>query len=240
MGNTFSAPGVRIVCAKARKSLSWRTPPDETGGGEPVLSGPDSVVPALMPYTVPRLQGVVPLTLTDVGPSNPAVVTQGAAAAGPSSAPAPAALLELTRRGDAEALAAHLDRQGAAPALGGLLHAASEEGHEHVLDVLLQAGASAADTDEDGQTALHVAVANGHVEAAEHLSREDPCLEMGVLDKYLMTPLHLACEDGLPDMVAMLLSRGGDTLVAARSPPISPDTGSDRMAKRFSAPSWQR
>ena len=249
MGNMLSRPNLRVVCAKGRKPSRRRTPPGEMSNGEQVLSVPngdpvpyavpllqdvagdgptlaDLQRPAAGPSSVPAPQAVPPLR--DVAAAGPRALTdvQGPAAAGPSSAPAPHALVELARKGDVKALVALLDRHGTVPVLGGLLHAASEEGHEHVIDVLLMAGVSAAETDEDGQTALHVAVANGHVEAAERLSRADPCLEMSVLDNYLMTPLHLACEDGLPDMVAMLLSRGGDTLVTARSPQPSPETGS--------------
>ena len=51
-------------------------------------------------------------------------------------------------------------------------------------------------------------MANGHVEAAERLSRDEPCLEMQVADKFMMTPLHLACEDGLPEMAAALVEGG--------------------------------
>ena len=223
MGNTLSAPSLRVVCAKGRKPSPGRAPPEEkTSGGDKVPSVPDGD-PAPVPYTAPPAQDVAGSGYRK-GPA--ATGLEVPAAAGPSTPPASQQLVELARRGDAKALAALLDRRGAAPALGGLLHAASEEGHEHVINVLLMAGVSAAEVDEDGQTALHIAVANGHVEAAERLSRADPCLEMGVLDKYLMTPLHLACEDGLPDMVAMLLSRGGDTLVVARSPQQpSPETG---------------
>jgi ankyrin repeat protein len=219
MGNMLSAPSLRVVCAKGRKPSPRRTPPKEKTSDDKVLSVPDGD-PALVRYTVPPAGSG-----SRKGPA--ATDLEVPAAAGPSTPRASQQLVELVRRGDTKALAALLDRRGAAPALGGLLHAASEEGHEHVINVLLMAGVSAAEVDEDGQTALHVAVANGHVEAAERLSRADPCLEMGVVDKYLMTPLHLACEDGLPDMVAMLLSRGGDTLVVARSPQPSPDTGGD-------------
>ena len=223
MGNTLSAPSLRVVCAKGRKPSPGRTPPEKTSSGDKVLSSPEGN-PAPVPHTAPQAQDVAGCG-SRKGPG--ATDLEVPAAAGPSTTPASQQLVELTRRGDAKALAALLDRRGEAPALGGLLHVASEEGHEHVINVLLLAGASAAEVDEDGQTALHVAVANGHVEAAERLSRADPCLEMGVVDKYQMTPLHLACEDGLPDMVAMLLSRGGDTLCLARSPQPQPETGSE-------------
>ena len=37
---------------------------------------------------------------------------------------------------------------------------------------------------------------------------DEPCLEMQVADKFMMTPLHLACEDGLPEMAAALVEGG--------------------------------
>ena len=170
MGNTVSAPSLRVVCAKGRKPSPGRTPPEKTSSGDKVLSSPDGN-PAPVPHTAPQAQDVAG-SGSRKGPG--ATDLEVPAAADPSITPASQQLVELTRRGDAKALAALLDRE--VPTLGGLLHVASEEGHEHVINVLLLAGASAAEVDEDGQTALHVAVANGHVEAAERLSRADPCL----------------------------------------------------------------
>ena len=151
-------------------------------------------------------------------------------------------LVQFVRKGDVGALVHALPR--ASGPLDGLLHIAAEEGQEAVIEALIAAGADISTTDEDGQTPLHVAVAHGHVPAAECLSRQEPCattfrtiarepycssrvrlwrscFEMRVVDKFLMTPLHLACEDGEPDMVALLLSRGGDQLVVERTPSMS-------------------
>jgi len=126
--------------------------------------------------------------------------------------------------GDVAALERALD--GGA-GLDGLLHIAAEEGHEHIIDLLLRKGASLDEVDEDGQSPLHVAVANGHVEAAERLTRTQPCAQLDLSDKYKMSPLHLACEEGLPDMLALLLARGGDALmVEQRSKSNSPGTKS--------------
>lgn len=136
----------------------------------------------------------------------------GAAAA--PVAPAPESLLQLARSGDKDALRAAL---GPTVPLGGLLHAAAEEGHEGVVEVLLAAGALKTETDSDGQTALHAAVANARVEVAEVLTRDEPCVELSQPDNFSMTPLHLACEDGVPEMVALLLARGGDQMVLSRS-----------------------
>ena len=139
--------------------------------------------------------------------------TATGAPAVPADAPAPEALLQLARSGDKDALSAALDPT---VPLGGLLHAAAEEGHEGVVAVLLAAGAPKTETDGDGQTALHAAVANGHVEVAEILTRDEPCVELNQSDNFSMTPLHLACEEGVPEMVALLLARGGDQMVLSR------------------------
>lgn len=140
--------------------------------------------------------------------------TATGAAATPAVAPAPESLLQLARSGDKDALRAAL---GPTVLLGGLLHAAAEEGHEGVVEVLLAAGALKTETDSDGQTALHAAVANARVEVAEVLTRDEPCVELSQPDNFSMTPLHLACEDGVPEMVALLLARGGDQMVLSRS-----------------------
>jgi ankyrin repeat protein len=93
------------------------------------------------------------------------------------------------------------------PLEDGLLHAAAEEGAAAVIPLLLEAGASSSDVDEDLQTPLHCAVANGHLEAAEALSTL-PCPELHVADRYRMLPLHLASETGNVDMIRLLLNRG--------------------------------
>lgn len=48
------------------------------------------------------------------------------------------------------------------------------------------AGAACSALDDDLQTPLHCAVANGHVEAVERLTARLPCAEMHVADKYKM------------------------------------------------------
>lgn len=177
-------------------------------------------------------------TATSAGPSSAAATLAAAiapaAAATPAVTVAPAseALLQLARSGDKDALSAAL---GPSVQLGGLLHAAAEEGHEGVVGVLLAAGALKAETDGDGQTALHMAVANGHVEVAEVLTREEPCAELIGADHFSMTPLHLACEDGEPEMVALLLARGGDQMVLSRSKDTT-ETGAAKSPRKQPMP----
>jgi len=125
----------------------------------------------------------------------------------------PQAAAALARNGDVAGLREAL---ASGSPLAGLLHIAAEERHVEILEVLVEAGAPLDDVDEDGQTPLHVAVASGHVEAAEVLSREQPCLELRVPDKYRMTPLHLACESDEAEMLALVLARGGDEIIQGR------------------------
>ena len=79
---------------------------------------------------------------------------------------------------------------------GSLLHAAAGSGCGHALIRLLRVGADGALPDDDAQTALHVAVANGNAPAADALTSWPqlgaPCPELTLVDKYKMTPFHLA------------------------------------------------
>ena len=108
----------------------------------------------------------------------------------------------------------------AAPSLlkDSLLHTAAESGAAGVIEVLLRAGSDRASLDEDLQTPLHVAVANGHLEAAAALTSVQPCVELEKKDKYAMLPLHLACEGGDAQLVALLLARGARVLTTPASP----------------------
>uniref|UniRef100_A0A7S3VZ32 Ankyrin repeat protein n=1 Tax=Emiliania huxleyi TaxID=2903 RepID=A0A7S3VZ32_EMIHU len=114
---------------------------------------------------------------------------------------------EAAERGDA----LHL---GSTP-----LHEAAERGEAAQLAFLLSLGARADAVDSDGQTALHVAVSHGHLQAVEVLTRQTPCREIGLPDVYRMTPIHMAAEleESGEDMVALLLARGGDEVMRRRS-----------------------
>ena len=52
------------------------------------------------------------------------------------------------------------------------------------------AGANRSYLDDDGQTPLHTAIANGHVDSVERLTAHLPCDEMHVVDKYKMVRMH--------------------------------------------------
>ena len=123
-------------------------------------------------------------------------------------------LLRAIREGQSE----HVGRLlGAAPALVSTtsddrqtpLHHAAEAGCAAAIRLLLDAGAASDAVDSDGQTALHVAVANQQLECAHALtSRARPCRELGVTDNFRMTPLHIAAENGEAPMVQLLICRG--------------------------------
>lgn len=100
----------------------------------------------------------------------------------------------------------------------GLLHLAAESNAAEVIAVLVAAGAPLSYCDDDHQTALHAAVANGHFDAADVLTETLPCAELHVVDKYKMLPLHLACENGNPDLIALLLNRGARVVTSPASP----------------------
>jgi len=96
---------------------------------------------------------------------------------------------------------------------GSLLHVAAERGDASLLRVILDAGAPDLPLalDADGQAALHVAVANGHLDAARVLvevaaAQSGGCTALTLPDKYRMTPFHLACENGDVAMAGVLRS----------------------------------
>ena len=172
-----------------------------------------------------------------------------------SSAPRPDARVDaLAASLDSVALASALEADPALSACTGddgrtLLHAAAEAGALDAVDALLNAGAAMGATDADGQTALHVAASSGSLECAFRLTRAEPCAELSSEDNYQaralihprvpmctcahaasrsqMTPLHLACEEGEPTMVQLLLARGAKVPQSTRAT-SSVDLGSAR------------
>ena len=50
------------------------------------------------------------------------------------------------------------------------------------------------------------------------LTATQPCSELDIKDKYKMLPLHLACEGGDKEIVALLLARGARVLTTPASP----------------------
>mmetsp|Transcript_14978 Transcript_14978/g.40324 ORF Transcript_14978/g.40324 Transcript_14978/m.40324 type:complete len:294 (+) Transcript_14978:76-957(+) len=90
-----------------------------------------------------------------------------------------------------------------------LLHLAAEAGNVRLADMFLQQGASPAALDADGQNPLHHACLNGHLKVVRTiLGSQAGCTPEVVnqRDNYLVTPLHLAIEEGHTTIVATLLA----------------------------------
>ena len=71
--------------------------------------------------------------------------------------------------------------------------------------IIMRPAVTIAVVDDDGQTALHHAAAEGHTDAVLILAPDQTCAELVVCDKYEMTPYHLACESGHDGVVSHLL-----------------------------------
>ena len=83
---------------------------------------------------------------------------------------------------------------------------ASKEGHEAVVQELVDAGADVNKLDSNGKCPLHIAVQFNDEETVDILlsNKADP----NRYDGYNMTPLHVACEHGHLQMVDKLLEAG--------------------------------
>lgn len=171
------------------------------------------------------LEGQPAAPPTTTFPSATPAVATAPAAASSSSAAAHAAstpIVDAIRAGDAAAVARILDREPSVAQQHGLLHIAAELGEADIVDMLLAGGADMSAVDDDGQTPLHNAVANGRHTAVEKLTARQPCQELRITDNYKMLPLHLACEDGDPLLIALLLARGACGTPATPTRPKPP------------------
>lgn len=65
----------------------------------------------------------------------------------------------------------------------GLLHTAAEANAAEVIAVLVAAGAHLGALDDDLQSPLHAAVANGNFDAADVLTEVMPCAQLLLADK---------------------------------------------------------
>jgi ankyrin repeat protein len=135
--------------------------------------------------------------------------------------------------GDIEALAAFCAQPGVDvnapidPATGEtLLHVAAAAGQVASIKALIRAGGTLDVLDNDEQNALHYASNEGHVAVARLFVQNGiGSAEINRLDKYRMSPLHLAVEGGHLEMVRFLthlpqadekIRRGSVTFIAER------------------------
>ena len=95
---------------------------------------------------------------------------------------------------------------------------AAYEGNLALVEMLRRKGASIADRDLDGRSALHWASAGGHAHILEHMLAVDPAgvARSACAPTIPPTPLHSAVSSGHVNAVAFLL-RMGQTRVRQRS-----------------------
>ena len=86
---------------------------------------------------------------------------------------------------------------------------AAQEGHEAVVEVLIDSGADVNMLDRNGRAPMHVATHLHDVETVRILldSHADPNKHD---DYHNCAPLHVACERGYTDIVQLLVTRGAD------------------------------
>lgn len=85
--------------------------------------------------------------------------------------------------------------------------------------LLIDAGATVNQEDDDGYSPLHLAAAHGYLEVAELLIANGA--NVNAVDHQKQTPLHMAADAGQPDMCELLLNKGAELKVldiARRSP----------------------
>src|SRR6478752_3895965 len=74
------------------------------------------------------------------------------------------------------------------------LQAAAHEGHDAVIDALVQGGAALEEVTDKGGTALHLAAQNGHIDAVRALLRHGAAVDARGPGQ--VTPLVLAAQNG--------------------------------------------
>ncbi|CAG0882307.1 unnamed protein product [Darwinula stevensoni] len=93
-----------------------------------------------------------------------------------------------------------------------LLHRAAKEGDLRILQEVINSGYHSLEAkNQDGQTALHLAVIHGHVSVAKFLLQVGaPC---NVRDSVGLTPLHYACRINQAELVSQLMDHGANPQV---------------------------
>ena len=87
------------------------------------------------------------------------------------------------------------------------LHCASKSGHLHVLESLLQLGATANSKNNHAQSPLHFAARYGRIETVRRLLRSNASV-INECDDDGMTALHTASMNGHDKVVQLLLQNG--------------------------------
>ena len=96
---------------------------------------------------------------------------------------------------------------------------AAYEGNLALLEMLRRKGASVADRDLDGRSALHWASAGGHTHILAHMLTVDPegvALGVRSADDAGWTPLHSAVSSGHVDAISFLLENGADATATTK------------------------
>jgi hypothetical protein len=109
------------------------------------------------------------------------------------------------------------------------LQTAAAYGHDGIVRLLLESGASCSTRNSSGETALHLAAKYNHCAAAAVLLDADSRLINAPMKGLGNTPLHYACMGGHLDVALLLVERGADAhqpnTTAMRRTPL--DTAQD-------------
>ena len=90
------------------------------------------------------------------------------------------------------------------------LYLAAKKGNDEVINLLLRYGANVNAVGNQGWTALHVASANGYLQATRVLLNPDYNADTNVQDDHGKTPLHCALENGHLGIALSLIEHSGD------------------------------
>jgi len=120
------------------------------------------------------------------------------------------------------------------------LHYAALEGHPHVCEVLLEAGASADTMDGTGLRPLHLAAEGGAVDVCQVLI--EGRADVNASDVEGVTPLLVAVEAGQTEVCRMLISARANPLASSihgRTPmAVALDSGKEELTSALEAALW--
>jgi ankyrin repeat protein len=88
------------------------------------------------------------------------------------------------------------------------LHWAARGGHADLVRLLLDSGVDVTIKNDDAESALHTAAANGNQEVTEALLEKVPSEELSSQNSLGRSPLHLAAANGSAGVLGQLLKRG--------------------------------